>query len=329
MIILPQTSTNLDVPEYFSTKRTDIQTYRSKLIPPPMEFCTCIRQCVPDLDVFTDKIGDDFYKNDFSSFFIKTFNAPPFALGSVTTSKIVNVDTGVETDLLDGVHGTEIDGVFFYWFKVEWYKIWNTLGFGRYRVELQTISLLNSQVAFEICSPTYHVKPFSEQLANRTVRLELKQQGNLHHANDYTKLQNVIAIKPTFYIYEQQVRLPGALKFASMDQENDHLVLNDSARGSHQIKDQIRPTYNLEFYLVSSLQSVTVLFEDLFASPVNVTDYNVYNFVADPRDPYADQYKSIPLIREATDFEPTRRNKRKSFTMTMRYFNDNVFKTNN
>lgn len=328
MIILPQTSTNLDVAEFFSTKRTDIQTYKSNLIPPAMDFCSCVRQCIPDLDVFTDQVGTDFYKNDFSSFFIKTFNQPPFATGSTTSAKIINIDSGVETNLINGTHGTLTEGVFFYWFKLDWYKIWNTLGYGRYRVELKTTSSTSLQVVYELTSPIYHLKPFSEKLANRTVRLEIQQSGNLHHAQDYSNLKTQ-TIGGQTVIYEQQIRLPGALKFSSMDSENDHLVLNDPNRSSYQIKDQIRPTYDLELYLVSSKQVVKVLFEDLFSNPVSVTDYNVYNFVADPRDPSAEQYRSLPLIRESNEFEASRRNKRKSFTFNMRYFNDNIFKTNN
>ena len=325
-IFLNQTTNALRVAAFFSTKRPEVETFKIQKLELDQDFCTCLIQCVPDLVVFTDKVGADFYKNDFFSLFVNTLNIPPLLIGSNTVGTIENMNTGAETTLVNGLHGELIDGVNFWWFKVEWFKIWQTLGFGRYRLKTKTTSVTSLAIIGETCSPVFHVKPYSDKLANGTVRLELDQQGKLNNSFDFS---NLITDTGKGTIYEQQIRLPGALKFESTNEETDHLVLNGTSRPSYQIKDQIRPKYLLEIHLVSAPQFVPTLFDDLFASPVNVSDYNVYNWVADPRNYQAEKYRSLPLIKESANFEPTRNQKRKTFSFGMRYFNDNIFKTNN
>ena len=328
-IFLNQTSTNLKIPAFFSTKRTNIDVFKQLLLGIPEDFCTCIMQCVPGLKVFTDQVGDDFYKNDLTTIFSPTLNksfpVPP-GLGSTTTATITNVDTGVVTSLTNVNHGEEINGVKFYMFIISWFKIQQTLGFGRYRIEYSTVSNTFGLTLAEYCSPVYDLLPYSDKLANGTIRLELTDQGRLNHSFDY---RNMITSSGKKTVYTNQVRLPGSLKWESGNEETDHLTLNGVDRPSYQIKDQVRPKYTLDIHLVSAAQFVKTYYDDMFASPLNVSDYNVYNFVSDPRNYQAIKYRSLPLIKESSTFSATAKQKRKSFSFSMKYFNDNIFKTSN
>jgi hypothetical protein len=337
MIYLPQTATNLRGAAWFSTKRTEVNTMRLQTLDVPENFCTCITQCVPHLPVFTDEVGTDYWKNDLTSIWMQTVNvindAGVLVIASTIVGTITNLNTGASQTLVDTTHGTLNVGSRYWWFTIDWTKIQALMGYGNYEITVTESSIYGTNPTLnEFASPTYTLKPWSQKLANRTVRIETSQRGKLHHGNDYSNTTALGRASGTTYYpinYTNQVRLPGALKWSGTEDEQDHLVLKNSDRSSYQIKDQMKPKYDLTIDLVSSYQSMSVIFDDLFSNPVKVTDYNVYNWVADPRDNYANQYRSIPLVRESDSFEADSGALRKSFTFGMRYANDNVFKTNN
>tara|TARA_R110000772_G_scaffold120327_3_gene226509 strand:- start:3775 stop:4752 length:978 start_codon:yes stop_codon:yes gene_type:complete len=325
MIFLPNDATSLRTVAFFSSRAPNIKTEFLANLEIDSDFCTCITQCVPKLPVFTDEIGTDFYKNDKTSLFARTLNSN-LVIGSSTVFQIVNVITGVVTPLVNTTHGTLTQGIKFDLFEVDWFKIYSTLGYGKYRLEFKTTVSLYLQILDSYCSTAYHLKPYSDKLANGTVRLEFEQNGKLNHSKDFS---NLLSLTLTPVVFRKQVRLPGSLKFESMNEETDHLTLNGKDRPSYQIKDQIRPEYTLDLHLVSSAQVVETLFNDLFANPVNVTDYNVYNFVADVDNYSATKYRSIKLMKKTSNFSATSKQKRKSFSFAMALFNDKIFKTNN
>jgi len=326
MIFIQSIVPNLATPAYFSTKRQNVETEKTSTSAIPSDFCTCIIQCVPALKVFCDDSGE-FYKSDITALFIRNLNVISFPspIFSNTVGTINNVLTGVKTSLVDGTHGELIQVDKFYYFQVDWLKIKNTLGLGKYQLEATTTAVFGGQVIDYFCSPTYKLYNYSDKLANGTVRLEIEQTGKLNHSYDYSNLKGSFG-KPV--IYSNQIRLPGSLKFEAMNEEIDHLTLTGSTRESYQIKDQIRPTYKLDLHLLSAPQVIYTLFNDLFANPVKVSDYNVYNFVADVEDYAAEKYISLPLIKESSSFDASAKQKRKSFSFTMVYFNDKIFKTN-
>ena len=327
MIFLANGVTNLRTVAFFSTKRDEVETQQLADLSIDEDFCTCAIQCVPNLVVFAGENADDFYNNDKTSLLARSLNLvyPAGISASTTLATINNVNTGVKTPLVDVTHGDLIVVNRFYYFIVDWFKIKVALGLGQYKLEYTTTVDLYGQTLDYYCSPTYSLKNYSDKLANGTIRLEIEQTGKLNHSTDFTKMIDAGGKQVE---YSNQIRLPGSLKFEAMNEETDHLTLNGSTRSSYQIKDQIRPTYVLAFHLVSSEQVVYTLFNDLFANPVKVSDYNVYNFVADVDNYSATKYRSIPLIKESSNFEATSKQKRKSFTFNMKYFNDKIFKTN-
>jgi hypothetical protein len=296
------------------------------------DFCTCIQQCIPPLTVFTDEIGTDYYKNDISSIFMRSIEpGSGFALFYTFTKTITNIDTGVVTTLTDTTHGTYYKLNFAKWFIVDWYKIQQTLGYGKYQLEMKEVNTLSNDVITVVKSPVYHLKKYSDRRANRTVRLEISQAGKIENGNDYRNLisfNNYPSSTPRVGPFIDQIRLPGTLKFTGSSTENSRLILDNGVRSSYVLKDQERPQYELNIQLVSSEQIMLALFDGLFSNPLSVTDYNVFNHVIDPRNKNAKQYRSIPLLKEGmavTGGSPRR--KRWSYSFEMSYAYDNVFNT--
>ena len=318
MIILGQTTLNLDAVKYFATKQTEIPGLNLSALALPNEFCTAVTQCVPCLKVFTDEIGSDFYKNDKFEMFLNIGSS-----GTVIYSLIKVEECGVETviNVTDGTYGALTDGsastpryVEYVW---DFYKIWTLQGYGKYRFEIQQENTSGRPTQAKV-SPTFCLARYSATAANRTIRIETEQTGKIKNGNNYGTF--------TFF---QQIRLPGALVFNGNPSDNDAEQLNNDSRSLIQIKDQLNPEYSLRIDLVSAPQVVMTMFDYLFANKVNVSDYNVYNFVVDPANLQAKFYRSIPLKRNNTEFEPSSKVVRKSFTFTMEYFRKNVFKINN
>lgn len=328
----PETGVGFDIADNDKEVIRPEKPYLKRVAQPP-DFCTCLEQCVPDLLAFTDEVGTDFYKNDFYSAYMRSSEqGGTTALFMTFTKKIINVDTGVETTLTDVTHGDYYILKWAKWFKVSWYKIYNTLGYGRYRIELKETSTITGDVINEKISPIFHLKKYNDRLAARTVRIESYQNGRIANGNDYSSMLEYSGYPGTIVDlerFEQQIRLPGTLRFISGETENDHLVLDNADRSTYQIKDQERPAYELKIQLVSGKQIAPVIFDDLFSNPTFVTDYNWYNHVIDPRDFNAEQYLSLPLIKDSVSVDPSPRAKRATYTIGMKYAYDNIFKTNN
>ncbi len=318
MIILGQSSTSLDAPIHFATKRTGIDMIFLNTIGLQVDFCTCIAQCVPCLKSFTDEVGTDFYKND------KFFQYLNIAKGGTNQICLIKINPGgAETVIVvtDDTYGILVESLIdvprFVSYEWDFFKIWGLLGYGKYRFEIKQLSVAGNPIQ-SIQSPTFCLQRYTDQAANGTIRIETTQTGRIRSGNNYGDA-----------IYNQQIRLPGELVFKELASENDSEQLNNDSRSLIQIKDQLNPEYTLTIKLASAPQLMLTLFDYLFANDVKISDYNVFNFVANPEDLQADMYRSIPLKRNGTDFKPSSRVKRKTFNFNMEYANKNVFKINN
>ena len=271
MIFIPQTVTDLDSAAHFATKRTDIGVIFLNKIAQPTGFCACIVQCVPCLPAFTDKIGSDFFKNDTFLSFINVASS-----GTTVVTLIKIAPDGSETNIIvtDGTYGFLTDGsastpafVSYVW---NFFKIFTVEGFGKYQFKIENKNTSGRVVSTDL-SPVFCLQFFTAIAANRTIRIEAVKTGKLKHGNDYGS-----------FFFFQQIRLPGRLVYLNEITENDDQQLSNNKRSLVQIKDQIFPEYQLQIHLVSAPQIVRTMFDYLFAGDVKVSDYNVYNFVADP-----------------------------------------------
>lgn len=313
-IKIGQTTTDPAVARYFSGKRTDIKVFLPRQLADESDFCTCIKQCVRALPAFTDEVGTDFYKNDKYAEFMNVITG-----GSIVCTLIKNGNQ--ETAITDNTYGvfTSVTNTYFR-FEIDFYKVWDGLGYGTYELNIKNLNVSGSVVS-EITSPKFNLMKFSEKAANNTFRIETKQSGVLKHGKKYINLKNDDTVS-------QQIRMYGGLVFSGNVIENDSLQLNNNERSQVQIKDQAFPEYELTIQLASSAQVNPVLLDYLFAQEVKISDYSVYNFVHDPREPSAVFYRSLPVKRTGTEFNASRTNKRKTIKIPLEYDYKNVFKIN-
>lgn len=313
-IKLFNTSSNPQTTKHFSSRRDDvavIQNYSDALpLLDSEEFCTCIKQCVPCLPMFTDTIGVDPYKNDFYSLFQNSITGGSHEvyiyINGVKQPQVTTNAYGVLFNM------TTCYGV---WFVAE--KIHGLHGYCEWYGELINKDGMGNIVAREV-TPCFKIHRFTEAMANRTVRIETQQKGKLLHGKDYSNLVMVTPAKNPGY-WRQQIRLPGALVLTNIPVENDGIKLNDPTRTRLQIMDKLTFEYDLHLDLVSADQVLfNVILDYLFAGPVFVTDYNVYSW---------GKMKAIRLVRTGHDLNPGIAI-RKSIVVKMEREESNIEKTN-
>lgn len=317
MIFVNETSTSLDTAAYFATKREDIPVVFLEDSVTDPDFCTCIQQCIPCLKVFTDETGSDFWKNDKFQVFLNV------ASGTTVTYTLFFTDgSGTqEINVTDGTYGTLNDGSSstpaYVMYELDFYKIWDNLGYGEVSFRIASDNGDGTRIQ-QVDSPCFKIYRYSDRLANGTVRIETTQSGNILSGNKYGSFQ-----------FSQQIRLPGSLKFTGNTTESDRLVLNGDIRNQIVVKDQVFPTYDLEIRLASSAQVWFLMFDYLFSGSVKISDYNLYNYVVDPKNRAAAFYRSIPVDRVDEDHNSEGMRNRKTTVFKLEYGNKNVFKTEN
>lgn len=297
MIELWNGSTTAQTAKHFSTLRTLIPVVDTTGNGQDSDFCTCIKQCIPDLKFLTDEIGEDEYKNDWFRLYQNSVSG-----GSHTVSIIVD---GQEILVTDDTYGQNFNGSAFYGYMFKAYNIWNEHGYGRYKFILRNYDSSGNLVQTDT-SPWFVLKYYTDREANGTVRIETIKRGSLRHGKKYYDLRMTGGARTLPY-WKQQIRLPGKLKWVDNPTESIGVVENNLSQTRQQVFDTMDTEYDLEIYLVSADQSKSVIFDDLFANVVYVSDYNVYNW---------ETYRNLRLRRISTSFQGRVR-KRKSFTFRM------------
>jgi len=297
MVEIFQTNSAPQTAKHFSTLRTTIPVFNEPSIREDSDFCTCIKNCIPDLKFLTDEIGTNAEKNDFFSMYQ---NSAPSG-----THTIHIVIDGAETLVTDNTYGTYFDGVVFQGYKFEAYKIWLANGYGSYYFIMRSYNSFGTLIETET-SPTMRLKRYTDREANGTVRIETQKVGSLRHGKKYFDLSLNGGVQSRNY-WSQQIRFPGALKLAGLPIETSGVVNNTVNQFRVQTFDTMSTEYDLQLNLLSSAQVEAFLFDDLFANTVLVSDYNVRNFKV---------YRNLKLRRVTQDFQP-RVAMRKTFTIKM------------
>lgn len=311
MKFIAPASSNAQTSSYFSSKRVSVRSITPYVPPEEGDVCRCLRQCIRPLPAFTDEDGGDRFKNDLYSQYINTLSGGTFEVEIYKDG----TSLGLVTDNTYGirVEDTSDDYGGYVW---AFYKIWLNEGYGKFHFVVRNKNGAGN-VVIEETSPTFQLMKYTERAAHGTVRIEGTQKGKLKHWKDYI---------PNGWIF--QLRFYGSLKLTGNTIENDKVVSSIDTRKSIQIKDQLRPEYELTLIMPGAESTFSVLYDYLFSETVLVSDYNVFNFVHQPNTPFALNYRSIPLKRIGVEFTPSRRARRKTFKIQMEYDYDNVFKIN-
>jgi len=234
---------------------------------PTNDICYCQFDCEYYEKVFATVDGVDWWKNDKSTL-------PLF-------QKIVATDTITLEMYKDGVKVDDVDnntyGDFYDSFSLaplyvgfvaDWFKIKEVFGYGNYYFKVLYTQIGTSKEYF---THNYRLMPYSDYLANDTVRIESYQTGGiLSSPFDFSLLlpelpngwYNSYRIKGNF-----GKKTP---KLEVVNYVNSNYVLQ-------QIQDKIKIEYQLETNLLPSDITNVLVYDNMLSNTLLITDYNIFN----------------------------------------------------
>lgn len=200
--------------------------------------------------------------NDFSSFIYKIG-------GNQTVIATLTEGDGTEHIISNNTYGefystgTLKAGV--WGFKLDWYKVANSLGFGKYTLNIDIDSpALRGEFSKDFC---FQLIPFSCDNADGTVRITTIKNGYIENGFDYRDL--------SIGDWVDQIRLYGSFKFDDYETTVDNLKL---ANGDlEQIQTQVIDNYNLVLRGINSTVSTEFVKDSLLANTMFIDDYNRQN----------------------------------------------------
>lgn len=231
------------------------------------EFCSC-NNCEYSEYAFHDSSTDE-WKNDRASFLVRKI-----ASTETWTFKLVKNGAVVAT-ISDGTYGdyygfgdllyTDLKGV-----VISWKDVFDAFGNGDYKMRIEK-SFAGSTTTID--SHVYKVRPYSFEQAKGTVRLETYQNGTFVGTGNVFRGLN----------WYQSIRINGKLWNKQPKIETTEYI--SSSRLRTQTYDVITNTYSLELRNLPSFISNAVIYDQLLANTIFITDYNVNNEV----------YRQVPL----------------------------------
>ena len=239
-----------------------------------IDFCFCDFECE-----FTElalvNIGGESWENDKSDFLFALVDESDTAEFKIykdgeLVETIVNDNYGTFTPV-----GGFADYPTYIGLQLEWANVAQVYGFGTYRIDLDAM-ILGAPTIF--ASHDYLVRQYSDEIADRTVKLTTFQNGNIESSRlDFTGLN-----------WEQNMRLDG--RFFAKNPELQKDRYQNSVRRKNQIQDSIPNTYTLVLERLPSSVYNKVVYNYCLANRFLITDYNTWreedflNIEVDPEE---------------------------------------------
>lgn len=231
------------------------------------------KECCYNHIVLADLESTSDLKNDFSSFFHQK------QIVSETASFFLyDFNEDNEIEIVDNTYGLLYDfGSFdtngnFKGFKLEWKKVLEALGTGAYKV-ITRISVTGIQ--YEKESLVFNLNHYSDRLADKTVRIDVIQNGLLRKPNiDFTGL-----------FWKDSVRVKGFFGNREAQFEEDILVTRNFDRT--QISMSQTNEYKFQTLLIPDCVTDQIVDFFVMANDIFVSDYNLNN--------HSYKYKKYPV----------------------------------
>jgi len=232
------------------------------LEPTQIDFCQCKCQYDYKENVFA-KVGQEDWKNDKRSFLFKK----AIALDTIVIKLYKNgIELATITDDTYGTYySTFTEQPLYVGFVLDFEKVYPLSGAGEYQIKaVKTIM----GVITEYESQKFILKEYSDLAANNTVLIETYNTGTiLSSAFDYKDL-----IDGGWY---QAFRVKGILLPKKPKLETDTLL--DQDYNKIQVQDKIINEWELETYPIPSEISNIIIYDNLLANRIIISDYNLYN----------------------------------------------------
>lgn len=146
-------------------------------LPKPKQPDKGFKECCYDNYVFAEMSGNEYERNDFNGFYFKRQSA-----NDGCDFTLVDLGSGNEYALNNQIYGKYVNfggvqsNLTFY--IVEWQKVLQVLGEGNYQIK-KTMTVAG--LVFDEFSNTFKLREFSNELADKTVRLDCVMNGELVH----------------------------------------------------------------------------------------------------------------------------------------------------
>ena len=222
--------------------------------------------CSGGIDVFAQDSADPnykSYKNDYHTFYYEL----PIDTDTITlTLQKEGIDVSAITDDTYGTYyaaGTIDDYPLYVIFKMDFYKIYNSLGAGSYNLKVERTEFGVSETA--ITESCFNVRLFNWKLANETVRIDVVLNNNLTNTFNFLGLN-----------LENSLRLPGFFEKIEPDFERDNIkYANDEFE---QIRDEKINKYKLFIYPIEECKMEMIKDVFLLANEIKISDFNRDNY---------------------------------------------------
>lgn len=231
----------------------------------PIENTLCVCKCEYIEPVFSEAgaIATS-WKNDKTSMLFKK----AIAADTITIKLYKGTTSYTITDNTYGTYyaaGSLTAQPLYVGFVADWNKIYNALGAGQYYFEITTVIIGATTTKQSIY---YYLQPYTDLAANRTVRIETWNTGSiLNSAFDYSGL-----LPDGWY---QSIRIKGKLMPRIPKLVTDNYF--DQDYKLQQIQDKITDEYLLITYQLPAEISSVLIYDNLLANTIKISDYNAYN----------------------------------------------------
>lgn len=273
--------------------------------PPPTitadEFCACDFRCDFEEKVFAS-LDDIEREKDFSDFLVRKISSADTVVIELFRygSKVAEIN---DNSLGDFFNGFTLQPLYVGWLA-DWTKIFNAFSGGQYQVKITT-NLLGQQNTFE--SRFFRLALFDEELANRTVKIESIQNGNIIGSEfDFTGLN-----------WKSSIRLRG--EFGKMQPTIEQDIFIDSSYRQLQNRDQIVRQYELSCEIIPETIFFNLASKDMLANDIFITTYKLLQ----------DQsYTKYPVVVDSFQDTNYKDNGRMNFSIIFKDRQQNLIKRN-
>ena len=233
---------------------------------PPLDYCFCKYSCEYVETVFATSLDETdplyFYQGSQNDFLASI----PDLSGSINFF-LVNQSTGVETALTGTTYGVffafgTLDNPEAAGYRVDWTKVANLLGYGRYKVRIDTNSF---GTAKSIESRQFKVIPYSVENTDGTVLIETVSNGIFEDGFDYRGLDWVGSL-----------RVKG--RFSMIDPIEEEEYYSNTSWKEKQIQERKIKRYQLELQDLNAEILNVLLTDRLMSNTIKITDYNFRDF---------------------------------------------------
>lgn len=221
------------------------------------------KECCYTNLVLADTGDDDPYKNDFTGLFFKRQTAADtcdFILHDVESGSSYALNSDTYGDFKDFGDIAEQPNLKTY--ILRWRKVLTVLGAGIYQIEKE---MTVAGLTFSEFSNTFTLKAFSNELADKTVRIAAKMDGQLVHFDTDFKGSD----------FETSIRTKGFFGRANPTFEQDNLIKRNYK--AVQISMSSLNEYEFQAGLIPYCITKEILDFIIFGDELFISDYNLIN----------------------------------------------------